>query len=114
MQFDAPRAQLHLADDELMRLRGACGSRLEATSGHVWVTLDGEFKDIVLSAGDSLLIDSRGVVTVSAIRGAASLRVHARSGARPGGPAAGACRPARPDRLRRWLAGVSLSSVALA
>ena len=113
MLLTTPRAQLNLADDEVARLRDACDSRLEVTDGFVWVTVDGERNDVVLAAGESFLIDSRDAVTVSAIRGAASLRVHGNVGA-------SVCRPpavergAAPSRLQQLLAGLSLSSVAVA
>jgi hypothetical protein len=113
MLLTAQRAQLNLADDEVARLHDACDSRLEVTQGHVWVTVEGDLKDVVIGAGESFLIDSKDLVTVSAIRGAASLRVRANVGANQ-------CRQAdprtlvRPSRLRQLMAGISLSSVAVA
>jgi hypothetical protein len=113
MLLTAQRAQLNLADDEVARLHDACDSRLEVTEGFVWVTVEGERSDLVIGAGESFLIDSRDVVTVSAIRGAASLRVRADVGANQ-------CRQVAPrtlvrlSRLQRMLASISLSSVAVA
>ena len=112
MQVTAQRAQLNLADDEVARLHDACDSRLEVTHGFVWVTVEGDRNDVVLGAGESFLIDSKDAVTVSAIRGAASLRIRAQAGA-------GQCRAAtrtlvRPNRLQQLLASVSLSADALA
>ena len=114
MLLTTQRAHLNLADDEVARLRDACDSRLEVTDGFVWVTVEGDLNDVVLGAGESYLIESRDVVTVSALRGAASLRVRANAGA-------GQCRPAvatrslvRPSRFQQLLAGISLSSVAVA
>jgi hypothetical protein len=114
MLLTTQRAQLNLADDEVARLSDACDSRLEVTQGFVWVTVEGDRNDVVLAAGESFLIDTRDVVTVSAIRGAASLKVR-------GGVGANACRDAvvsrtlvRPSRFQQLLAGVSLSSVAVA
>jgi hypothetical protein len=115
MLLTAQRAQLNLADDEVARLHDACDSRLEVTQGFVWVTVEGDLNDVVLAAGESYLIDSRDLVTVSAIRGAASLRVRANTdtGAEP-------CRRVaartlvRPTRFQQMLASISLSSVAVA
>jgi hypothetical protein len=115
MLLTAQRAQLNLADDEVARLHDACDSRLEVTEGFVWITVEGERNDVVIGAGGSFLIDSRNAVTVSAIRGAASLRVRADAGA-----GATPCRQAaartlaRPNRLQQMLASISLSSVAVA
>ena len=113
MLLTAQRAQFNLADDEVVRLRDACDSRLEVTQGFVWVTVDGDRNDVVLGAGESFVIDSRDVVTVSAIRGAAALNVRADVGANQCRPAA-AVRSAAPSRFQQLLAGISLSSVAVA
>ena len=114
MLLTAQRAQLNLADDEVARLRDACDSRLEVTQGFVWVTVDGDHADVVLGAGESYLIDSRDVVTVSAIRGAASLRVRANVGAKQCRSAAVTRGLVRPSRFQQLLTGISLSSVAVA
>jgi hypothetical protein len=113
MLLTTQHAQLSLADDEVARLRDACDSRLEVTSGFVWVTVDGDRGDIVLGAGDSYVVDSADVVTVSALRGAAAVKVRANVGAGRCRASAGA--PARGlGRLQQMLTGVSLSSEALA
>jgi hypothetical protein len=67
----------------------------------------------VLASGESMLIDSRDGVTVSAIRGAASLKVRANVGANQCRQAA-VVRGASPSRFQQLLAGISLSSVAVA
>ena len=113
MLLTTQRAELNLADDEVARLTDACDSRLEVTQGHVWVTIDGDRNDVVLAAGESLLIDTREVVTVSAIRGAASLKVRANVGANECRQAA-VVRGTAPSRFQQMLAGISLSSVAVA
>ena len=112
MLLDAQRAQLNLADDEVARLNDAFASRLEVTQGFVWVTIDGDRNDVVLAAGESLLIDTRDVVTVSAIRGAASLAIRANAAAHR--PAVATRTLVRPSRFQQLLAGISLSSVAVA
>ena len=113
MLLNAQRAQLNLADDEVARLRDACDSRLEVTQGFVWLTVEGDRNDVVLGAGESFLIDSRDAVTVSAIRGPASLRVRANAGANQCRQVS-AVRGTAPSRFQQMLAGISLSSVAVA
>ncbi len=113
MLLNARRAELDLADDEVARLNDAFDSRLEVTHGFVWVTIDGDRNDVVLAAGESLLVDTRDAVTVSAIRGAASLKIHGNAAAPQRRPAATRAR-VRPSRFQQLLAGVSLSSVAVA
>ena len=114
MLLNTQRAQLNLADDEVARLNDACDSRLEVTQGFVWITIDGDRNDVVLAAGESLLIDTREVVTISAIRGAASLSLRANAGAGQARPAVAARTLVRPSRFQQLLAGISLSSVAVA
>jgi hypothetical protein len=111
MLLTASRAQLHLADDEVARLDDAFGSRLEVTNGFVWITVEGDRSDTVLGAGDAYVVGCMPV-TVSAIRGAAALRVHGGAGA--DAPRCAAGRVAWPSRLRQAMARLSLSSVALA
>jgi len=84
MLLTAQRAELNLADDEVARLTDACDSRLEVTQGFVWVTVEGDRNDVVLGPGESFLIDSRDVVTVSAIRGAEGARERRREPLPPG------------------------------
>jgi len=113
MLLTTQRAQLTLADDEVARLRDARDSRLEVTDGFVWVTVEGDRGDVVLGAGESFLVNTPDVVTVSALRGAAAVRVRANVGA--GRRQAGAASLAhRTGRLQQWFAGVSLSSDAVA
>ena len=114
MLLTAQRAELNLADDEVARLRDACDSRLEVTQGFVWLTVDGDRNDVVLAAGESFLVDSRDVVTVSAIRGPAALAVRANVGANQCRAAAATRNAGRASRFRQMLAGISLSSVAVA
>src|ERR1700712_214237 len=101
MLLTAQRAQLNLADDEVIRLDDACDSRLEVTQGFVWVTIDGDRNDVVLAAGESMLIDTRDAVTVSAIRGAAALRVRANVGANTCRDTAAARTLVRPSRFQQ-------------
>jgi len=102
--------RLSLADDEIAHLHDARDSRMDITSGLVWVTVDGERGDVVLGAGDSYLVDSADAVTVSALRGAASVELRA---------PAGMARPAKGRALRgqgrqqQTLARLALSSVAV-
>ncbi len=113
MLLSTQRAQLNLADDEVARLDDAFGSRLEVTSGFVWITVDGDRGDTVLGAGDSYVVGYDAVVTVSAIRGAASVRLHAEAGARAGHRVPAAV-VGVPSRLQQLMARFSLSSVSYA
>ena len=114
MLLTTQRAQLNLADDEVARLDDAFGSRLEVACGFVWITVDGDRGDIVLGAGESYVVGPAPVI-VSAIRGAAAVRVHAPGGASQGRRVDAATAVASgPSRLQQVLARFSLSSVAFA
>ena len=48
-------------------LQRHAGDRIECVSGTVWVTQDGDLRDIVLNAGESFRIDRSGHALVSAL-----------------------------------------------
>jgi len=48
---------LHLAADDPKQLRDACGSRLACLRGTLWITLDGERRDIVLRSGERFVVE---------------------------------------------------------
>src|SRR5438876_12455424 len=55
-----------LAPDELVRLDGARGTTLRVTRGVLWVTLEDDTRDVVLTAGDAFTIDRGGLTLVEA------------------------------------------------
>ena len=57
-----------LAPDELVRLDGARGTTLRITRGTVWITLEDDTRDVVLTAGDVFTIDRGGLTLVEAQR----------------------------------------------
>jgi len=122
MLLTTGQARLELADDEVARLRDACDSRLDVVDGFVWLTVEGDRQDVVLAPGDSYVVDTTDVVTVSALRGAAAIEVHDHAGVMacaarrdPAHPSAAELRrAARPSRWRELLMGVSISPVAVA
>ena len=65
-----------LASGELVRLDGARGTTLRVTRGTLWITLENDTRDIVLTAGDSYTID-RGGLTLIEAQGAAAVCVMA-------------------------------------
>src|SRR5882672_7043561 len=54
------------APDELVKLDGARGTTLRVTRGVVWLTLEDDTRDVVLTAGDVFTIDRGGVTLVEA------------------------------------------------
>lgn len=69
-------ADLHLLHrDQMLRLPGPL--RVQSDRGVLWITMDGEPDDIVLSPGDSVRITNSARVIVHALGGAAQARVQA-------------------------------------
>jgi hypothetical protein len=89
-----------LAPSELVRLDGARGTTLRVTRGTLWITLEDDTRDIVLTAGDSYMIDRGGLTLVEA-QSASTVCVlgdHADEARHFAG------RPALARRVGRWLA----------
>ena len=55
-----------LEPGELVQLDGARGTTLRVTRGTLWVTLENDLRDVVLSAGDSFMVDRGGLTIVEA------------------------------------------------
>ena len=56
-----------LAKGGIRRVHHPLGRRVECVSGALWVTQDGDPRDIVLSPGDSFAFDQRGDALISAL-----------------------------------------------
>ena len=96
-----------LAPDELVRLDGARGTTLRVTRGVVWVTLEDDTRDVVLTAGDVFTIDRGGLTLVEAQRRATvcvmgrpidEVHLHPR-------------RPALQQRARGWLQSIAGTAI---
>jgi hypothetical protein len=57
-----------LREHQIMRLDDATGTEIVCLRGEIWLTQDGDLRDVVLSAGDRFTLDSNGVALVSALR----------------------------------------------
>jgi hypothetical protein len=55
-----------LEPGELVRLDDARGTTLRVTRGTLWITLEHDIRDIVLTAGDAFTIDRGGLTVVEA------------------------------------------------
>lgn len=56
-----------LAKGRIRRVHRALGHRVECVTGMLWVTQDGDPRDIILAPGDSFAFDHRGDALVSAL-----------------------------------------------
>lgn len=53
---------------EILRLNDAKGHRIEVLDGSVWITIDGDIRDIVIDANQGFSVDRAGATLVSALR----------------------------------------------
>lgn len=74
---------VRLSDDELLRVRHAGAAEVRALQGQVWVTQDGDLRDIVLQAGESFRFDRDSPVLIAPF---GSAQVMLTAEARPGSP----------------------------
>ena len=56
-----------LAKGRIRRVHHPLGQRVECVSGALWVTQDGDTRDIVLEPGESFDFDHRGDALISAL-----------------------------------------------
>ena len=56
-----------LAKGRIRRVHRPVGRRVECLTGTLWVTQDGDSRDIVLEPGDSFTFDHRGDALISAL-----------------------------------------------
>lgn len=64
---DLRPAAVSLRKSEIHRLRHATGQRIEALSGSLWVTIDNDLRDILVSPDHGFTIDRDGDTLVSAL-----------------------------------------------
>jgi hypothetical protein len=65
---DLDPAAITVGKSEVFRLGGARGRRIESVLGSVWITIDGDPRDIVLDTGEGFSVDRDGDMLISALR----------------------------------------------
>jgi Protein of unknown function (DUF2917) len=66
-ELETSAGVIRLSKRDVLSLRGRPGARIESRSGSVWVTQDGDLRDVVLSAGEAHVLDREGPVLVQAL-----------------------------------------------
>lgn len=101
MQTTWTNALHSLQQGESLRIRGGVGETVIVFGGQVWLTQDGDLRDIFLGAGESFTLDVAAPALLHAVKSAQVMLA---------GPATAAARPRRAlrlmDRARAMLAGL--------
>lgn|SRR5574340_1813911 len=92
MNMSIEHVTVDLPRRRTLELCDAAGVRVADLSGSVWITLDGDTRDVVLGPGQSFDIDRGGVALVHATADARLEIMH------------GEGKPEMRGRVRRWLA----------
>ena len=70
MKIEFSASGILLAPGQLLNLEHAAGTRIASRGGSVWITQDGDPRDIVLGAGEAFELDRDSPVIVQAIENA--------------------------------------------
>lgn len=70
MRFDSNPAATRLARRGLISLRDRAGEHIECLDGSLWITQEGDVRDMVLEAGEGFTLDRRGTAVVYALEDA--------------------------------------------
>jgi len=69
METGLEERSVRLAADQTLRLRGAAGWAITCCAGTVWITQEGDPRDIFLGAGESFTLDRAGLALIYALKG---------------------------------------------
>ncbi|MDP3820354.1 MAG: DUF2917 domain-containing protein [Burkholderiales bacterium] len=64
---DLNLASTALRKGEVLHLHHALGQRIEALDGRLWITMDGDLRDVVINAGEGFTVDRGSDVLLSAM-----------------------------------------------
>jgi len=73
MDLSQIAGSIALRNGQPLRLENGYGRRISVLEGHVWVTQDGDPRDVVLSAGEDFAFDRKSLALVSALGGDAHI-----------------------------------------
>ncbi|HLX79034.1 MAG TPA: DUF2917 domain-containing protein [Burkholderiales bacterium] len=73
MNLSQIAGSIPLRSNQPLRIENGYGRRISVLEGHVWVTQDGDPRDIVLGAGEDFVFDRRAMAVLSALDGDARI-----------------------------------------
>ena len=97
MDMSVQSAAITLQPGTVLRMRHTSPRHISLVSGILWLTRDGDRRDVVLESGDDLVLEQSGTVTLQALRGAAVVVLE--EGVEPQRP-----RPEQPSFVKRLTA----------
>ena len=68
MNLTVERPTLALEEGQVLSLDDIAGTRISARSGTVWITCEDSRKDVILHAGESLVVSLDGRTVVQALQ----------------------------------------------
>jgi hypothetical protein len=77
MRIDLNQNELRLERNKVVKVRGGIGHTVVCHSGSVWVTQDGDARDVILRAGETFTFDRDGPALLQAFEPGAISIVHA-------------------------------------
>jgi hypothetical protein len=82
MNHDLILAARALVKGRIRRIHGALGKRVECLDGSLWITQDGDRRDVLLAGGEAFEFDRPGDALVSALADSRYLMLQACASAR--------------------------------
>ena len=82
MRLELNQDELCMKRRQILNVRGGIGHVIACHSGSIWVTQEGELRDIILGAGESLALERKGPVLVQALEQSAISLARSTPGAR--------------------------------
>ena len=73
MDLSQIAASIPLRSGQPLRVQNAFGRRISVVEGHVWVTQDGDPRDVVLSPGDDFVFDRPADALLTSLGGDARI-----------------------------------------
>jgi hypothetical protein len=70
MNLALANAGIVLKPEQFLRIQESQNSRILCETGSVWITQDGDPRDVVLGAGEQFMVDRPGQVVVFSLSGA--------------------------------------------